>query len=379
MAWNEPGGNHSGNNPNDPWNEGGRNRRNGSGDPLKSLQEKLGGLFGGGHGDGSLNLVAMVVGTLVSAWLLMGCYQLDEQERAVVLRFGAFHEMVGPGFHFNYPIIDTVFKENVTKVRTHSSRGNMLTTDENIVEVSLSVQYNIVDLKKFKLAIRDPESTLEEATDSALRHVVGSSTMDDVLTTGREKIAIQVKERLRQYLDNYDTGIGVVTVNVEKTQAPQDVQAAFDDVIKAREDETRVQNEAQAYANQIVPESRGKAMRIVQDAQAYRDATIAKAEGEAARFKKLLVEYKKAPGVTRERLYLDTVQQVMQNSSKVMINSKNGNNMMYLPLDKLMQGNAAVDGTTSVPSQDSLNSIQQQIDALKVDAAHNARRREVRQ
>ena len=375
MAWNEPGGSNSGNNQHDPWNEGGRRRTGGDGS--SNFRNPLKGMFGGGPADNTWNLLGTILGALLSVWFLMGCYQLDEQERAVVLHFGAYSEMVGPGFHWNPPLIDSVYRENVTKVRTHSSRGNMLTDDVNIVEVTLSVQYNIADLKKFTLSIRDPELTLEEATDSALRHVIGSSTMDDVLTTGREKIAVQVKDRLRQYLEAYNTGIDVITVNVEKTQAPTDVQAAFDDVIKAREDEQRVQNEAQAYANQIVPESRGKASRILQDAQAYRDATVAKAEGEAARFKKLLVEYKKAPTVTRQRLYIDTVQQVMQNSSKVMINSKNGNNMMYLPLDKLTQGQPPTEGAAT-PNQETMSSLQQQIDALKVDAARNTRRREVR-
>jgi len=307
----------------------------------------------------------------------------------VVLRLGVFHEVVGSGFHWNPPIIDKVYKENVTKVRTHTTKGQMLTEDENIVEVNLSVQYNISDLKKFKLAIREPELALQEATDSALRHVVGSSKMDDVLTTGRGKIAQDVEVRLTQYLDTYQTGIKLIAVNVEDTKAPSDVQAAFDDVSKAREDEERVKNEAQTYVNQVVPEARGKSLRMLEEAKGYRDQTISKAEGDAARFKKLLAEYKRAPTVTRERLYLDTMQQVMQSNAKVMVDVKSGNNMMYLPLDKLMQNNLpdlnsantnTGNQTTSSPSQSEIDDLKQQLETLKSNAASktNARRREPR-
>lgn len=333
MAWNEPGGNK----PNDPW--GGKHD---DGPPdldeaLKRFQEKISSLFGGSGGkDGGGGVFAIIAAIIIfSLYGLSGIYQLDEQEKAVVLRLGAFKEVVDAGIHWNPPIIDRVFKENVTQVRTHTTRGEMLTEDENIVEVELSVQYNIFDLRKFILAIREPEGALQRASDSALRHVVGSSTMDDVLTIGREQIAADVEQKLEEHLKDYDTGIDVITVNVEKTQPPPEVQAAFDDVIKAREDEQRVQNEAYAYANQVVPVAEGKAKRILQEAQGYRENVTKRAEGEADRFNKLLTEYKKAPKVTRERLYLDAVQEVMQNASKVMIDVEGGNNMMYLPLDKL--------------------------------------------
>jgi len=400
MAWNEPGDNQSGNKPKDPWShEGGRGSKQ-SGPPdldeaLKQFQNKMRRIFGGGknsgggnHGADMFNTFSTVFGIIFSLWFLMGAYQLDEQEQAVVLRLGVFHEVVGSGFHWNPPLIDKVYKENVTKVRTHTTKGQMLTEDENIVEVDISVQYNIIDLQKFKLSIREPELALEEATDSALRHVVGSSKMDEVLTTGRGKIAQDVEIRLSHYLDAYNTGIHLITVNVEDTKAPAEVKDSFDDVSKAREDEERFKNEAQTYANQVVPEARGNSQRILAEAKGYRDQTISKAEGEAARFKKLLAEYKKSPVVTRERLYLDAMQQVMQTNTKVMIDVKGGNNMMYLPLDKLMQNSLPAEPGTATssdnsgnksPTQADVDALKQQIETLKSNMNNNnVRRREVR-
>ena len=411
MAWNEPGDNKptDGNKPKDPWGHDGQRGGKPDSPPdldeaLKQFQDKMRGIFGGGkknynsggrNGGGradsdSLNTAGIVLGIIFSLWVMMGAYQLDEQEQAIVLRLGVFHEVVGSGFHWNPPIVDKVYKENVTRVRTHNTRGQMLTEDENIVEVDLSVQYNINDLKKFKLAIREPEVALQEATDSALRHVVGSSKMDDVLTIGREKIAIDVKVRLDQYLNAYDTGIALSKVNVEDTKAPTEVQASFDNVSKAREDEERVKNEAQTYLNQVVPEARGRSQRMIEEAKGYRDQTISRAEGEAARFKKLLAEYRKAPGVTRERLYLDTMQQVMQSNSKVMIDVKGGNNMMYLPLDKLNPrslptepgaGATASSNVTTTPTQTDIEEMKKQIEVLKnsINNSGNTRRREARQ
>jgi membrane protease subunit HflK len=209
------------------------------------------------------------------------------------------------------------------------------------------VQYNIGDLKKFTLGIRDPQHALEEATDSAVRHAIGSSKMDDVLTTGRDKIAVDVQTRLQKYLDAYQTGIIVSTVNIEKTQPPTAVQAAFDDVIKAREDEQRVQNEAQTYANTVVPEARGQVKRVHEEALAYRDRVVARAQGEAARFEALLTEYSKAPEITRKRLYLETMQAIYADNSKVLLNTQaNGSNVFYLPLDKLQASNNNAENST---------------------------------
>lgn len=343
MAWNEPGG--GGNKPKDPWG-GGEQGPPDLDEALKKLQEKLGGIFGGRGGSGggrpggkgipaSLFVVAALVAVVV--WALMGLYQVDEQERAVVLRFGKYYDTVQPGLQWNPPLIDEVIKVNTTKVRAATFREIMLTRDENIVEVRMSVQYVILDPTSFVLKIRDPENALQQAAQSSLRHVVGDSRMNSVLTEGRAQIGIDVQARLQRYIDMYETGIRVVQVNIDDSKPPNQVQAAFDDVIKAREDEERLKNEAQSYANGIVPEARGRAQRVIEEASAYREQVVAEAEGEAERFKALLAEYAKAPEVTRERLYLDALQRVFRNTSKVMVDVEGGNNVMYLPLDKMTE------------------------------------------
>jgi len=346
MAWNEPGGGNK-KGPNDPWGGGDQGPPD-LDEALRKLQEKLGGLFGGGGSGGGGGgkaisgtlLGIIVVGALV-IWSLMGFYQIDEQERAVVLRFGKYHETVRPGLKWNPPLIDEVIKVNTTKVRAVTLREIMLTQDENIVEVKLSVQYVINDPEKFILKVRDPEVSLQHAVQSALRHVVGDTSMDLVLTEGRAQIGIDVRQRLQGYLDLYETGIQVSIVNVDDSKPPGQVQSAFDDVIKAREDEERVKDEAQAYANAVVPEARGQAQRQIEEASAYKEQVIANAEGEADRFNNLLAEYQKAPKVTRERLYLDAVQAVYGSTSKVMVDVEGGSNIMYLPLDKLAEQSRA--------------------------------------
>ena len=355
MAWNEPGNNSPGNKGNNPWGGPPNSNKN----DLQDLLDKLSGFFGGSNsGDGNNDvptgkLTLLIVAVLLLAWGAFGFYQLDEQKRAVVLRLGAFHGIVGPGIHWNPPFIDTIIAENVTQQRSYTTQGAMLTEDENIVDVQVSVQYSIGDLRKFKMNIRDPQHALEEATDSAVRHAIGSSKMDDVLTIGRDKIAVDVQNRLQKYLDAYQTGIVVSTVNVEKTQPPSAVQAAFDDVIKAREDEQRVQNEAQTYANTVVPEARGLAKRVFEESLAYRDRAIARAQGEAARFDALFIEYRKAPAVTRERLYIEAMQDIYSNNNKVLIDTQNSNNMLYLPLDQLRNrnGNASTTDNTTGKTQ----------------------------
>lgn len=341
MAWNEPGGNKP-----DPW--GGGNRGNDGGPPdldevLRKLQQKLRGLFGGSGGggrSGGVNgaVIGLVLLALVFVYFFAGVKIINERERGVVLRFGVYDRTLGPGFNWAPPIIDKVYPVNVTNVRLHRISGSsMLTGDLNIVEVDLSVQYSIGNAEDFVLRVRHPEASLREATDSALRHVVGATEMHEVLTEGRSQVAIQVEQRLQEYLDSYETGIHVEKVNVEETTPPREVQSAFDDVNRAREDEERVKNEAQAYVNRVIPEARGMAQRMLEEAQGYREEVIAEAEGNAQRFEKLLVEYTKAPKVTRDRLYLDAVQQVLSNSSKVMVDVESGNNLLYLPLDKMMQ------------------------------------------
>ncbi|MCQ4274272.1 MAG: FtsH protease activity modulator HflK [Pseudomonas sp.] len=363
MAWNEPGGN---SNNQDPWGGGGGGRRGGDqkGPPdldeaFRKLQDSLNGMFGGkkrgsggGSGGGSrrggFGLVWVSLVVLLAVWLFNAIYIVDEQEQAVVLRFGKYHETVGPGLNLYFPPIDRKFQENVTRERSYSKQGQMLTEDENIIEVPLTVQYKISDLQSFVLNVDQPEISLQHATDSAVRHVVGSTAMDQVLTEGREAMAGEVKERLQRFLDNYGTGITVTQVNLQSAAAPREVQEAFDDVIRAREDEQREKNQAESYANGVIPEARGQAQRMLEEASGYRDAVISRAEGEADRFTKLLTEYSKAPEVTRERLYLETMQEVMSNTSKVMVTGESGqNNLLYLPLDKMINGRGAASSSAA--------------------------------
>ena len=340
MSWNEPGGGNNG--PRDPWG-GGNQGPPDLDEAFKKLQQSIAGLFGGGRrgsgpakGGMSSALLGMILGGIVMVWGLMGFYQLDEQERAVVLRFGEYHATLTPGLQWNPPLIDEVITVNTTKVRAAGLREVMLTQDENIVEVSMSVQYVISDPQNFVLQVRDPEVSLQHAAQSALRHVVGGPTMDLVLTEGRAALAFEVRDKLQQYLNDYTTGILVSKVNIDESKPPAQVQGAFDDVIKAREDEERVKNEAQSYANGIVPEARGRAQRVLEESNAYRDQVIARADGEAQRFNQLLAEYQKSPEVTRERLYIDAVKSVFANTNKVMVDVDGGNNVLYLPLDKMV-------------------------------------------
>ena len=363
MAWNEPGGN---SNNQDPW--GGR-RGGGGGDKkgppdldeaFRKLQDSLNGMFGSGKkrggGDslpkgGGFGLLGLGLAVLAAIWLYSAVYVVDEQEQAVVLRFGKYYETVGPGLNIYFPPIDRKYMENVTRERAYTKQGQMLTEDENIVEVPLTVQYKISNLQDFVLNVDQPEVSLQHATDSALRHVVGSTSMDKVLTEGREQMAIEIKERLQRFLDTYRTGITVTQVNVQSAAAPREVQEAFDDVIRAREDEQRARNQAESYANGVVPEARGQAQRIIEDANGYRDEVISRAKGEADRFTKLVTEYRKAPEVTRERLYLETMQQVYSNTSKVLVSGKDGqSNLLYLPLDKMVEGSRNAPSSSSVPT-----------------------------
>lgn len=344
MAWNEPGGNKD----KDPWGGNRGNQNDGPPDLdelFKNLQDKLNGLFGGKGGSGSGKgseggfngfVIGLLIAVILVGYGLAGFGVVNEQERAVVLRLGKFHDTLGPGLRWNPRLVDQVFRVNVTKVEEWSTTQQMLTQDLNIVDISISTQFIINDARDYVLNVRDPKTSLQQAANSALRHVAGSTVMHEVLTEGREQVAIEIRSRLQSYLDNYSTGIEIVTVNVEESNPPSEVQAAFDDVIKAREDEERFKNEAQTYANGIIPEARGMAQRMIEEATAYKERVIAKADGEAQRFEFLLAEYKKSPEVTRERMYLDAVQEVMENSSKVMIDVEGGNNMLYLPLDKIV-------------------------------------------
>jgi len=359
MAWNEPGG---GNNKDkDPW--GNNNRGGNQGPPdldeaLKQLMDKLNGMFGGkkkssgGDGGNSSNgaggIIGVIVLVLVGMLLFKSVYTIDEQQRGVVLSLGEYSRTLDPGLQFVIPLIETVKQVNVTEVRNSSLKELMLTQDENVVEVAMEVQYRVIDPVAFSLRVEDPEKSLSHAAESALRHEVGSTDMDPILTSGRALLASSVRIRLQKYMTSYNTGIEVDKVNIKEAAAPAQVKAAFDDVQSAKLDKERYVNEAEAYANTIVPEARGAAQRMLEESSAYKEQVIAQAEGEADRFVKLHKEYRKAPKVTRDRLYLDSISKVYSNASKVLVDVDGGNNMMYIPLDKIMeQSRSKVSGSTS--------------------------------
>jgi len=338
MAWNEPGG---GKKDKDPW--GGKKDKQGPPDldeAIKKLQEKFGGAFGGGSGSGLPGSPMKLFGGLgvlvLLGWFFFGFYQVSQGEEGVILRFGSYSTTVGPGLQWNPPLIDRVYKVDVQRLESMSLRANMLTLDENIVEVALVVQYRIGSAKDYVLEMSRPEAGLHHATESALRHVVGSTTMSDVITEGREVMGQQVDKQLQDMLDRYRSGLEVRKVSIQDSDPPKAVKEAFDDVIKAKEDKERLKNEAESYANSIVPEARGYAQRQFEEASAYKEEVIARAEGEANRFERVLAEFNKAPKVTRQRLYLEAMESVLSNTTKVMVDVEGGNNMIYLPLDKIM-------------------------------------------
>ena len=381
MAWNEPGGGK------DPW--GGNNGGDGPPDldeALQKLRSRIDKIFGSGGSGGSGGksngfsggLLGVVLAVLIVGWGISGFYQVDEKEQAVVLRLGKYLDTVGAGLHWKPSLVDSVTKVRVTEERQYSSRGQMLTEDENIVELPLTVQYNISDVKSFVLNVKEPEASLRQATDSALRHVVGSSKLDEVVSTGRLKIGDEVKFRLQTYLDNYGTGIRVRKINIQEAKPPAQVKAAYDDVIEAREDRERLINEAQTYSNGIIPEARGQAQRMIEESNGYLAKVVAEAEGESQRFESLLAEYKKAPEVTRQRLYLDTIQEVMSNSSKVLVDVEGGNNMLYLPLDKIIQQRGPQNQSSSFNSDDVSSVADEVINKLRRESSSTTRSREVR-
>ncbi len=355
MAWNEPGGNR---NDNDPWGNNNKGRNGGNQGPpdldqaLKQLLDKLNGLFGGSGnknsggsssssngGFGGIILLALVLFIVFLGF--KSIYTIDEQQRGIVLQLGKYDRTLDPGLRFVFPLIEKVIPVNVTNVRNAELKDEMLTQDENVVEIELNVQFTVSDPVAFALRTEDPERTLSHAAESALRHEVGSSNLNSIMTAGRAILANNTRTRLQNFMDTYQTGINVSIVNVKEARAPSAVQAAFDDVQKANLDKERYVNEAEAYANTVIPEARGKSQRMIEEANAYKEKVIAKASGEAERFEKLLIEYKKAPKVTRDRLYLDAISDVYANSSKVLVDVEGGNNMMYLPLDKLMSSRSA--------------------------------------
>lgn len=354
MSWNEPGGDNK-----DPWS--GRKQQKGPPDldeVIQSMQEKLGGLFGGGRGGGSgsgspIKAFGILVLVLLIIWGLTGIYIVDEGNRGVVTRFGAYSETTQPGPHWHIPApIEAVDIVNVEQQRFlevgYRSGGRqqalgsvprealMLTKDENIVDVRLAVQYQVKDAKNFLFNVLDPGATLKQVTESAQRGVIGSNTMDFVLTEGRTEVVAEIKTEIQKIMDNYQAGVSVTSVNLQDAQPPEEVQSAFEDAIKAREDKQRLINEAEAYSNDVIPKARGAAARQIQESQGYKAKVVARAQGEASRFTQMLTEYEKAPEVTRERLYIDAIESVLSETDTVLIDVKGSNNLLYLPLDKIV-------------------------------------------
>ncbi|MGF1726337.1 FtsH protease activity modulator HflK [Photobacterium nomapromontoriensis] len=342
MAWNEPGNN--GGRDKDPWgnnNRGGRDQGPPDLDEVFSkLSRKFGGIFGNkkgpSTGGSAVGLGAIAVLAAI-VWGVSGFYTIGEAERGVVLRFGkVVPEMVDPGLNWRPRFIDEVIPVNVQAIRSLRSSGLMLTKDENVLKVEMDVQYRVAEPEKYLFSVTNADDSLRQATDSALRAVIGDSTMNQALTTGRQVIRANTQEAIDNIIKKYDMGLLVVDVNFQSARPPEEVKDAFDDAIAAREDEERFVREAEAYSNDILPKATGRAERIKKEAEGYSERVINGALGEVAQFNKLLPQYLAAEEVTRNRLYLETMERVYANTSKVMVDSDSSGNLLYLPLDKLV-------------------------------------------
>lgn len=359
MAWNEPGGDGK-----DPW--GHRKKEQGPpdlDDIVNKLQDKLGGIFGGGGGsstdgggDGSNGLswsgISFISLILLIIWSLFGFYMVAPAELGVITQFGRFDRITQLGLNWHWPSpIEQVQKVNVEQVRAIEHQTLMLTKDENIVDIGLVVQYRVTDPKDYLFNVSDPDDTLRQATESALREVVGTSKMDAVLTSERTRVALETKILIQDIVDRYKTGLTVSSVNMQNAQPPSAVQAAFADVIKAREDQERSKNQAHGYANEIVEKAKGDADQLLEQAQAYKAQVVAHSEGETKRFSSILTEYERAPLITRQRLYLETLESVFENTSKIMLDVQSGNNLMVLPLEGLLDSTANPIAPTNITSR----------------------------
>lgn len=336
MAWNEPGGD-----KNDPWkNRGGKEQ----GPPdldevLKNLFGKFSKSGGGGSGKSYTGMgIGLLLVIIVVVWALSGFYTIKEAERGVILRFGQNTEQLAqPGLSWRMTFVDEVIPVNVQSISSLGSAGAMLTEDENMVRVEMEMQYRISDPYRWIFSVTDPQRSLSQALDSAIRYVVGHTKMDDILTDGRETARQRVREELVEIINAYNIGVTVIDMNFKDARPPQEVKAAFDDAIAAQEDEVRFIREAEAYAREIEPRARGQVNRMNEEAQAFKERSVLEAQGEVARFEELLPQYAAAPVVTRQRIYLETMEQVFASTSKIIVDTKGSGNMMYLPLDKIME------------------------------------------
>ncbi|CAN5880220.1 FtsH protease activity modulator HflK [soil metagenome] len=360
MAWNEPGGGKD----RDPW--GNRGRQGGPPDldeVIRKLQAKLKGLFGGGTGGrggaaggapprGTWAGIALIL-VIVMAWNMT--YVVKAQEQAIVLRFGAHVASLAPGLNIRWPRpIERVELVNVEQTRSIAHHASILTKDENIIDVEFTVFYRVKDVEDYSFNVIGPDRTVEQATESTIRAVIGKTDMDFVLTAGRGEVANQIQVAIQKLLDTYQAGMIVTSVNMQAAKPPEEVKSAFDDAIKAREDEQRQINEGETYRNDIIPKARGSAARVLADSLAYKSRVTAEAEGDASRFVQILVEYEKAPQITRERLYLEAMESVLANAPKVLLDTEGGNNLVYLPLDKLFEQRANVNPPAVVSESNAL-------------------------
>ena len=338
MAWNEPG------NGKDPWNRGDR-EPNDLDQIVQNWQRRLSSLLGGAGGGGSGARTPggaggyILIGLVLIAWAATGIYRVDEAERGVVQRFGAYTDTTLPGLHWHLPFpIESVDIVNTNAVQNFPFRTEILTADEQYVFIQMVVQYRRTDPVDFSFKVVDPEATVQDVTESALREVIGTSELETLVTGARDQIAQRTMETLQATLDQYESGISITSVSIINLDYPQDVQAAVNDTQKATNDSARFQLEAEKYARDIIPRARGDAQRIILDAMAYQDRVVRDAEGNASRFEALLAEYQKAPRVTRDRLYIEAVEEVYANTNKVLLDSAGSGNLLYLPIDKLIEG-----------------------------------------
>ncbi|NBB91711.1 MAG: FtsH protease activity modulator HflK [Gammaproteobacteria bacterium] len=351
MPWNEPGRGSGGGGDRDPWKGGNGQQPPDLDEVFANVQRRLKKIMGGGGGDdgggrkggsggGSFAPIIGLVVLLAVIWIAWSSVHIiDESERGVVLRFGDYHRTVNPGLKFTMPQpVEVVQKVNVSRVRSLENSSRMLTGDENLIDLAYAVQYRVLTPEDFLFNVSEPEVSLSHAADSAIREIVGTNNMDFILEIGRGQIALDTQALLEEIIARYDVGIEITSFNLQEVRPPAQVRQAFDDVVRAREDQIRFANEAQAYANQVVPEARGRAARILEEAEGYRDAKIAEATGESDRFLALLTEYEAAPEVTRERLYIETLETVFGRSAKILMDASSSNNMLYLPIDRLGQG-----------------------------------------
>ena len=373
MAWNEPGNN---GNDKDPWNnKGGRDQGPPDLDEVfRKYGDRFGGLFGGkkGSSNGGLSGPALVFVLIIAitVWAISGFYTVKEAERGVVLRFGQFHEVAMPGLRWKMTFVDRVIPVDIEAVRSLSASGFMLTEDENVVSVEFVVQYRVTDAYLYRFSVTDADHSLQQALDSALRYVVGHAKMDDVLTKGREQVRQDTWQELEKIITPYNLGIVLTDVNFKDARPPAEVKDAFDDAIAAQEDEERFIREAEAYQREIEPTARGRVTRMTQEAEAYKERVTLEAQGEIARFERLLPEYQAAKEVTRQRLYIDAMEEVLGNTSKVIVDVEGGNNMMYLPLDKIIQ--QSKENAAPARQRNDVDNLRQQLGTTKNSQLNSA-------